>query len=397
MTGASITGIKRYAFGKLKLQAYFEKPGDGRLSPDIPASNILWSNISALLLRIGSALGIERLLKNASLDALGTSRRFSDDTVHDCMEHLDPDVLRAAFYDVLRRVKKGKSFAHAPKIGLVLDGTGIGNRSAQRCPYCRPKRNKAGEILYYQHCACALTVVAEDLHLPLDIEPYGAGDSEYAAGKRLLERAIAALGRRFADYLVADGKFATAPFLNCATALGIRVIARLKNNLPTLKAAVDARFANAPPKITFTYKGDRFEVWEADDFEPWENLQWTTVRVVRYRQSKPDGTVIEADWLTNIPRNQADARRIVLMAKSRWSIENQGFNDAKNRYHLEHISHHEASSITMRCLLIFLTLTIERLYRLRHIHRGAHAVLQSIDLWQALIFSVARPPCHDSS
>jgi hypothetical protein len=32
------------------------------------------------------------------------------------------------------------------------------------------------------------------------------------------------------------------------------------------------------------------------------------------------------------------------MAKSRWEIENQGFNDAKNRYGFEHICHHERPS-----------------------------------------------------
>ena len=70
------------------------------------------------------------------------------------------------------------------------------------------------------------------LPLPVDVEPYGPGDSEYGAGQRLLERAVAAVGPRFADYVVVDGEFATAPFLHCAGDLGLRVVARLKGNLP---------------------------------------------------------------------------------------------------------------------------------------------------------------------
>jgi hypothetical protein len=31
------------------------------------------------------------------------------------------------------------------------------------------------------------------------------------------------------------------------------------------------------------------------------------------------------------------------MAKSRWEIETQGFNDAKCRHGLEHIAHHDAN------------------------------------------------------
>ena len=36
--------------------------------------------------------------------------------------------------------------------------------------------------------------------LPPDVEPYGPGDSEYAAGQRLLRRTVQKLGSRFADH-----------------------------------------------------------------------------------------------------------------------------------------------------------------------------------------------------
>ena len=85
------------------------------------------------------------------------------------------------------------------------------------------------------------------LALPFDVEPYGPGDSEYVAGQRVLQRAVAQVGRRFADYVVADGEFATAPFLHVAGDLGLRVVARLKDNLPTLFAAAVARFTAQPP------------------------------------------------------------------------------------------------------------------------------------------------------
>ncbi|PYT73404.1 MAG: hypothetical protein DMG42_12660, partial [Acidobacteria bacterium] len=37
--------------------------------------------------------------------------------------------------------------------------------------------------------------------------------------------------------------------------------------------------------------------------------------------------------------------------KSRWHIENEGFNDAKNRYGLEHIRHHHERSLLIVWLL----------------------------------------------
>jgi hypothetical protein len=70
------------------------------------------------------------------------------------------------------------------------------------------------------------------------------------------------------------------------------------------------------------------ELWEADDFDPWEALRWETVRVIRYWQHKPGGEIVEAYWLTNLPRRQVSRRSFYAMAKSRWLIENQGFNPA---------------------------------------------------------------------
>jgi hypothetical protein len=87
------------------------------------------------------------------------------------------------------------------------------------------------------------------------------------------------------------------------------------------------------------------------------------------------------------------------MAKSRWEIENQGFNDAKNRYGFEHICHHERKSLRVVWLLTCLALTIERLYRLRYLHRGTHPVRAAIDLLLLLQLSLGRsaPIPTDSS
>src|SRR5258707_11795386 len=55
----------------------------------------------------------------------------------------------------------------------------------------------------------------------------------------------------------------------------------------------------------------------------------TAVRVIFYRQNKPDGTVVEAYWLTDFSIQEVDSQALFGMAKSRWEIENQGFNEAK--------------------------------------------------------------------
>ena len=76
---------------------------------------------------------------------------------------------------------------------------------------------------------------------------------------------------------------------------------------------------------------DRIEVWDVADSNPWETL-----------------------------------------------VENQGFNDGKNLYGMEHIQHHHPNSMLVNWLFLLLALMIERLYRNRYLHRRTHLILTAI-------------------
>jgi len=395
--GPTSRRLKRFVCGPLGLADYLAHPGDGRPRPRIPAEPILWGQLIGQVLREWAFHAIEALVRSPACRALGVAHRFGDDTLAYFTERLDPAPTRRALGQVVRRAKRNKAFAQSRFIGLALDGTGAGRSVAVGCPLCHPVRDAAHHLLGHLHHLALLSVVGTGLTLPVDVEPYGAGDSEYAAGQRVLRRAVAHLGPRFADYVVADGEFATAPFLHAVGDLGLRVVARLKGNLPELFLAAQARFHLLPPTATFAAGRDRVEVWDAADFDPWETLRWETVRVLRYRQHKPDGSVVEAYWLTDFPVRQVSARGLYHLAKSRWEIENQGFNDGKTRYGLEHIRHHHANSLLISWLLVALALTIERLYRLRYLHRGIHRPRTAIELVRLLRLSLGSPRPPDTS
>lgn len=396
MKGPSPRRLWTYVTRCLDLQSYFRSPGDGRPQPQIPARALLWSLLVGQLLRACSFLAVERLVRSARR-ALAVSRSFSDDTLDYFTERLDPAFTRAVLAHVLHRAKRNKAFETSGGVGLAVDGSTVGWRASSGCSLCRPYRNAKQQIAGYRHHLVLATVVGTGLSLPFDVEPYGPGDSEYAAGQRLLRRVIGALGVRFAAYVVVDGEFATAPFLHVASELRLPVIARLKANLPELLAAAQKRFHSQPPQLTFHHGTDRVELWDADDFDPWESLRWETVRVLRYRQQKPDGAIIEAFWLTDSPLQEVSSRVLFHRAKSRWEIENQGFNDAKNRHDLEHICHHHPNSLLISWLLTSLALTIERLYRLRYLRRGTHLPRTAADFVHVLWLSLSRPEPANSS
>jgi len=375
----------------LRLQSYLRFPGDGRTEGRIPAAALLWALLMGAWLRRTAFAGIEALVCSQARHALEVSRSFGDDALAYFTARLDPGVTRGAAVTAVRQAKRHKAFDDCRFIGWALDGSSAGRSRKKVCKLCRPYRNQQREILGYHHKVVLIRGVGTGLTLPLDVEPYGPGDSEYNAARRLLRRVSKNIGRRFADYVVADGEFARAPFLHDANDRGLYVIVRLKNNLPELFAAAQKRFRHQPPHQVFRHGKDRVEIWDADDFDPWDTLRWETVRVIRYRQHKPNGTVYEAYWLTDFPRHWVGPRAIFRMAKSRWEIENQGFNDAKNRYGFEHICHHERHSLLLVWLLTCLPLTIERLYRVRYLHRRTHPVRTAIERLLLLQLSLGRP------
>lgn len=383
--------LLRYVTRCLRLGRYLADPGDGRPQPQIPARVLLWALVLGRLLREPSFHGVEQLVRSSACRALGVYQSFGDDALSYFTERLDPARMRAALIDILRRAKRNKAFHNSPFLGLAIDGTTAGRSSSPGCALCRPQRNAKKEVIGYAHQQATISVVGTGLSLPFDAEPYGPGDSEYAAGQRLLARAVDQLGARFADYRVVDSAFASAPFLHAAAAVGVHVVARLKSNLPELSRAVDKRFRSRPPTRVFHEHQQRIEIWDADDFDPWETLHWCTVRVIRYRQHKPDGSLVQADWLTDFSSRQLSSLSLYHMAKSRWEIENQGFNDAKNRYGFEHICHHHANSVLISWLLCLLAMVIERLYRLRYLHRGNHPVRSAEQLCRLLWLSLSRP------
>jgi Transposase DDE domain len=389
--------LLRFVVDRLGLQRYLAKPGDGRPQPVIAARVLLWAMLVGRILREISFYGMEQIVRVAGCRVLGLEQSFSNDTLSYFVERLDPATSRAALLEVMRHAKRGKAFQDCRFIGLALDGTGAGRSQQSHCAWCRPIRDAKHKVIGYHHKLVTISVVGTGLTLPFDVEPYGPGDSEVAAAERLLLRAMGSLGTRFADYLVGDGAYAGAPFLHAANRLGLRVVVRLKENLPLLLQAVQRRFQQQAPTHVYRDGQDRVEIWDADDFDPWETLQWKTVRVIRYRQHKPNGQVVEAAWLTDFPLRQVGSLSLYHMAKSRWEIENQGFNDAKNRYGLEHTCHHEENSVLLNYLLTLLALTIERLYRIRFLHRGTNIVRSAEQLCRILWVSLSRPLLPNTS
>ena len=396
MKRSALGRFRRYVFRVQRLEGYLQRPGDGRREPRIGACDLLWSLLAGHLLREASHHAIEALVRSPARRALGVARKFGDDSLSYFTERLAVEPMRAALAGVVRLAKRNKAFERTHRIGLALDATAAAAGAAHPCALCHPVKVADGPTGSHRHHLSLVSVVGAGLSLPFDVEPYGPGDCELHASGRLLDRAVVALGRRFADYVVVDGLYASAAFLHRVREHGLHVVVRLKDNLPTLMKAARERFEGTSAHHTHTIGTDRVELWDADDFDPWEALDWVTVRVLRYRQTRSDGTVCEAYWLTDWSMARVGPRVLYGMCKSRWEIENQGFNVAKNQHALEHVHHHHPASLLINWLLLMFALTLERLFRLRYLHRGNHRPQSAIDLVRGFRLSLATPIGPDS-
>jgi hypothetical protein len=174
-----------------------------------------------VLLRRAAFAGIEARVCSRGRRALDVSQSFGDDALSYFTERLDPAATRRVAITAVRQAKRHKAIDDGRFIGLALDGTSAGRSREKVCDLCRPYRNQQREILGYHHQLVMDSVVGTGLTLPLDVEPYGPGDSEYSAGRRLLRRALRNTGPRFADDVVIDGEFARAPLWHDAGDLGL--------------------------------------------------------------------------------------------------------------------------------------------------------------------------------
>lgn len=135
-----------YLCRRLRLRAYLQAPGDGRLRPEIPAHVLLWALLLGQLRREVSYAGVEALVRSPARPALGVSRRFGDDTLAYFTERLQPAPTRQALAATLRLAKRNKAFALSRFIGLALDGTGAGRSRRERCRLCHPRRDAQGQV-----------------------------------------------------------------------------------------------------------------------------------------------------------------------------------------------------------------------------------------------------------
>ncbi len=379
-----------YARKVLKWEGLLDEVRDSRRRPQIHTSVIMRAVVTMLLSRLGSLNALEQTRPSRFWPRWCGRRLPSADTVGRVCALVNADDVRALHHRLYTRLKRMKVLV-PPAHGLIaalLDGHESHATFRRCCPGCLERRveTKKGVRIQYYHRHVALQLVGRDFHQIIDVEPQLPGEGETAAAMRLLRRVCAAYPRAF-DVVVGDALYATAPMFNLVLELGKDIIAVLKDERRGLLQDALGLCRQMPPVIM--QKGRRqLSCWDIEGFTSWPQVN-KPVRVVRsletwtvHRQLDDQDEELQSEWVwvTTLSKARASTGAVVQIGHSRWTIENQGFNELVNTWHDDHVYKHDPTAMLVFHLLAAACLTVFLSFYRRNLKPAARRAVSMLHI-----------------
>jgi len=341
---------------------------DRRRQGRIPTGVIVRGLVGMFLCRLGSLNALQQTRGSRFWQAWSGGVTASADTNGRVAALMEPDDLRGVNHGIYDRLKRNKALP-APRhgwIAAVLDGHELHATFRRHCPDClvRVVHTKEGDRIQYYHRVVSLQLVGAGWALMLDGEPIRAGEDEVAAALRLLGRVVAAYPRAF-DVVLGDSLYANGPFFNAVRRLGKHVVAVLKDERRDLIQDARSLFGEVAPAV-LSRAGRTCLCWDIEDFKTWPQVEGP-VRVVRTVETRtvrrqldrqPEEQTSEWIWVTTLPKVLAPTATVVDLGHSRWTIENEGFNEMVNHWYADHVYRHQGTAILVFWLLAMICLNV---------------------------------------
>lgn len=259
----------------------------------------------------------------------------------------DGEQIAALRPEIIRKLHRQKQLTDALLLGhlmSVTDGTGIFSSTDYHCAQCLKQEHQNGMKVYLHNVVEAKVITWGGLALSLmterQINPadgkYDKQDCENKAFKRLLPRLKAEFPHQLFVHLL-DSGYCNGPMFKAIEAVHHKFICCFKpGSIPTLYEEALALCARNPHNRivqTFGPKGRpvrRVYTWVTD-------LEYQGLRLDFIMcQETVDGTTTTFAWLTDFHVDRDNIITIAQGGRKRWTIENQGFNEQKTGYELEH-------------------------------------------------------------
>lgn len=299
-------------------------------------------------------------LSRARTDTVICSRQMTN-----VLARLDPGELAEIPVKMIKGLIRQKQVPDAFILGhlaLASDGTGIFSSSKRHCGKCLTQTHKDGAVTYMHNMLEAKLICANRMALSLMSEPienpengnYDKQDCESKAFKRLVPRIKQALPRQPLVHLL-DALYANAPTFHLIEDHKQKFICGFKpGSIPTL-------YQEALELLKMTPENTRKETIRRNNNTVERRYAWSeveydglTLSFVMCKETKINtGETTTFAWLCNFTATWDTVQEIARGGRLRWKIENEGFNEQKTGYEMEHFC--DCSDLNvMHCLYLLL-------------------------------------------
>ncbi len=227
---------------------------------------------------------------------------------------------------------------------MVSDGTGIFSSSQYHCPQCLTQSHRDGSTTYLHNVLEAKVVTWDGLAFSVLTEPqlnpeegkYDKQDCESKAFHRMLPRLKQTFPHEPIVHLL-DSLYCNGPVFRAIERLKQKFICCFQpGSIPTLyEEALSLQTLTPHNRVTQTLRVEGHRVhrvysWVNDLDHQGQRLDFVMLH------ETVEGKTTTFTFLTNFRVDRDNVIMIANGGRKRWTIENQGFNEQKTGYELEH-------------------------------------------------------------
>jgi len=373
---------------------------DERRAPAIPTFDVVNSLFHTAVLRIPSINALEGDLKEGDFQKLIGRRptpdvkAFSADVVANVLDKLHLNGLSETIQDVIARAERNKAFREGSYGALrcvAIDGWEPFASYDRHCSHCLVRKVKTKrasgeveEVDQYYHRYVVAMLLGSVIDVVLAIEPvrneeacrdteseHAGHEGELTAAHRLMDSLHDTYGT-FIDAFVLDALYANGPVMTHLDRCGYGgfIVLKKDNNEP-LKEAL-ALWGGKPPCAQYDDpdKKEHIQFWDCDDIDTLDTYKGK-VRVIRALVTKTDKP--QTTWcFALIGRRARKAARTTALkiVRSRWHLEDTGFNQWIKYWNLGHVFRHTSNALMAVLLLWTLAFNLLQLFVYRRLGRA---------------------------
>lgn len=356
-----------YLFEFIKIQRHFFKDFQNYLNkvkdprhrsyitydPSLLLFMLILKNCTSLqsMRSLSNRFNKEECIQNVTkiLNIKGLEELPHYDTINNFLEKLDVSELEKIRNHMIKELLKKRAFENyrieGRYWGIIFDGTGLFSFDEKHCDHCLKrvyKDKETGETntKYFHHVLEAKLVVGDMVFsigsefIENESEDVTKQDCELKAFHRLAQK-IKHTYKRLPICILGDSLYACESVFKRCQKYKWSYIFRFK----------DGRIKSV---------ASEFQALKEIEVDRQEGIYWSndiaykelTVNVLESEVISDNEQKKRYVFITNIKVTKKNAARLITNGRSRWKIENEGFNHQKNiRYHIEHPNSHDYTAM----------------------------------------------------